>query len=79
MELRLVRDAFDDPAYIFELRHDRFRLLTLRMGNAASFHGVTARPKISVVAAELGKLPAERAILDGEIVCAMNGPSFPLD
>ena len=25
MSLRLVRDAFDDPAYLFELKHDGFR------------------------------------------------------
>ena len=25
MSLRLVRDAFDDPAFLFELKHDGFR------------------------------------------------------
>jgi ATP-dependent DNA ligase len=27
MRLRLVKDAFDDPDFIFELKHDGFRAL----------------------------------------------------
>ena len=70
MELRLVRDAFDDPAYIFELKHDGFRGLAYIENEECRLVSRRYRGlRFPSLAAELAKLPAESTILDGEIVC----------
>ena len=43
MELRLIRDAFDDPGYVFELKHDGFCGLAYIESAALSFRGVNVR------------------------------------
>jgi bifunctional non-homologous end joining protein LigD len=70
MRLTRVAKSFDDPDYIFELKHDGFRALAYienskcelvsRNQNRFSF-----RP----LKESLGKLPVQNAILDGEVVC----------
>ena len=70
MELRLVHDAFDDPAYIFELKHDGFRgLAYIENGECRLVSRRYRGLKFPTLAAALANLPAESAILDGEIVC----------
>jgi len=70
MELRLVRDAFDDPAYMFELKHDGFRgLAYIENGECRLVSRRYRGLRFPSLAAALAKLPAESAILDGEIVC----------
>lgn len=72
--LRPVRrkDAFDDPDWIFELKHDGFRALAYVDGPSCRLVSRNRHPFIEfeslgiAVAASLG---AESAVLDGEIVC----------
>ena len=71
MRLSRVAEPFDDPNYIFELKHDGFRALAyieeqtckLISRNSNRFKSFTALQE------SLGKLPVETAILDGEVVC----------
>lgn len=70
MRLTRVAKPFDDPDYIFELKHDGFRAiayienskceLVSRNQNHFSFKSLRE---------SLGKLPVQNAILDGEVVC----------
>ena len=71
MRLRLVREPFDHPDYIFELKHDGFRALAyidageckLISRNLNRFKSFESLKK------SLDKFPVQNAILDGEIVC----------
>jgi bifunctional non-homologous end joining protein LigD len=71
MRLRLIAKPFDDPDYIFELKHDGFRALAyidageckLVSRNLNHFKPFESLKK------SLNKLPVQNAILDGEIVC----------
>jgi bifunctional non-homologous end joining protein LigD len=71
MRLRLIAKPFDDPDYIFELKHDGFRALAyidageckLVSRNLNHFKSFESLKK------SLDKLPVQNAILDGEIVC----------
>jgi bifunctional non-homologous end joining protein LigD len=70
MELRLVRNVFDHADYVFELKHDGFRGIAYIEGGKCQL--VSRRHcglEFPSLAAALAKLPAESAILDGEIVC----------
>jgi bifunctional non-homologous end joining protein LigD len=71
MRLTRIAKAFDDPDYLFELKHDGFRaiayiengeckLVSRKLKHFKSFD----RLKKS-----LDKLPVQNAILDGEVVC----------
>ena len=70
MRLTRVAKPFDDPDFIFELKHDGFRAiayvenskceLVSRNQNHFSFKSLKE---------SLGKLPVQNAILDGEVVC----------
>jgi bifunctional non-homologous end joining protein LigD len=71
MRLTRVAKAFDDPNYIFELKHDGFRglayidageckLISRNLNRFKSFESLKK---------SLDKLPVLNAILDGEIVC----------
>ena len=70
MRLTRVAKPFDDPNYVFELKHDGFRAmayienskceLVSRNQNHFSFKSLKE---------SLGKLPVQNAILDGEVVC----------
>jgi bifunctional non-homologous end joining protein LigD len=69
MRLRITK-PFDDPDYIFELKHDGFRALAyveeqckLVSRNANQFKSFQSLKEC------LGKLRVQNAILDGEVVC----------
>jgi bifunctional non-homologous end joining protein LigD len=71
-KLSLIREPFDHPDWIFELKHDGFRALAYiaegkcdlisRQKNAYKSFG-------QLKTAIAGSLKVENAILDGEIVC----------
>ncbi len=71
MRLRPLAKPFDDPDYIFELKHDGFRALAyidageckLVSRNLNHFKSFESLKK------SLDKLPVQNAILDGEIAC----------
>ena len=71
MRLRLIAKPFDDPDYIFELKHDGFRALAyidageckLISRNLNRFMSFDSLKK------SLNNLPVQNAIHDGEIVC----------
>jgi len=64
MRLRLVKEPFNDPDYIFELKHDGFRTLAYIEGGECKL--VSRNLKHLRFEA---LLPAQNAIIDGEIVC----------
>src|ERR1700688_3870307 len=70
-QLSLVREPFDDPDFLFELKHDGFRalahiwdgkceLVSRRRNTYKSFQELKDN---------LAKLKVKDAIIDGEIVC----------
>lgn len=70
-QLSLVRQPFDDPDFLFELKHDGFRavahiwdgnceLISRRRKAYKSFHELRN---------DLAKLKVKNAIIDGELVC----------
>jgi bifunctional non-homologous end joining protein LigD len=71
MRLTQVAKPFDDPDYIFELKHDGFRALAYieeggcRLVSRNNNHFKSFRS----LQESLGKLPVQNAILDGEVVC----------
>jgi bifunctional non-homologous end joining protein LigD len=61
--------AFDDPAWVFELKHDGYRILAAHEGAAVrltSRRGNDLTPWFPEIAADLRKLP--ELVLDGELV-----------
>jgi bifunctional non-homologous end joining protein LigD len=67
--LRLVEKPFDDPDYIFELKHDGFRAVVYLYNGQCKLVSRNMKPlRFDSLRAELAKLPALDAILDGEIV-----------
>src|SRR5690242_3358590 len=72
LPLRRLRDPFDHPDWIFELKYDGFRALAHVAGRGAelvSRNGNRFR-QFTALAAELRAcLPARSAVLDGEVVC----------
>jgi bifunctional non-homologous end joining protein LigD len=77
----LEERPFSDPAWLYELKYDGVRMMAERRGDEVALYGrsgdvITARyPEI---AAALARLPAERFVVDGEIVAAdeEGRPSF---
>ena len=68
MRLRLVREPFDHPDYIFELKHDGFRAVAyLQNGECKLFLRNQRNLGFEPLKRSLGKLPAQSAILDGEM------------
>jgi bifunctional non-homologous end joining protein LigD len=71
MRLTRIAKAFDDPDYLFELKHDGFRAVAyieageckLVSRNLKHFKSFDHLKK------SLDKLPVQNAILDGEVVC----------
>jgi bifunctional non-homologous end joining protein LigD len=70
-QLTLVREPFDHPDFLFELKHDGFRalayisdgkceLVSRRRNSYKSFQPLRA---------SLGKLKVKNSVLDGELVC----------
>jgi bifunctional non-homologous end joining protein LigD len=70
MRLRLVKEPFDNPDYIFELKHDGFRALAyIDAGECRLVSRNLKSLRFESLRAALGKLPVHNAIIDGEIVC----------
>jgi ATP-dependent DNA ligase len=70
MRLRLVREPFDHPDYIFELKHDGFRAVAyLQNGESKLISRNQRNLGFEALKRSLAKLLVENAIIDGEIVC----------
>src|SRR6516162_5310056 len=70
MRLRLVKEPFDNPDYIFELKHDGFRALAyIDAGECRLVSRNLKSLRFESLRTALGKLPVKNAIIDGEIVC----------
>jgi len=70
MRLRLVREPFDHPDYIFELKHDGFRAIAyLQHGESKLVSRNQRNLGFEALKRLLAKLPIENAILDGEVIC----------
>ncbi|MCZ0933914.1 MAG: DNA ligase D [Gemmatimonadetes bacterium] len=74
-------DAFDDPAWHFELKLDGYRMLASAVAGEGSLltrNGHDALPTFPDLARALRKLPFRRVVLDGEVVVhdAAGYPSF---
>jgi bifunctional non-homologous end joining protein LigD len=69
MRLRLIKEPFDNPDYIFELKHDGFRAVVyLQSGECKLISRNLKNLRFESLKAALGKLPVKNVILDGEIV-----------
>jgi bifunctional non-homologous end joining protein LigD len=70
MKLRLVKEAFDDPDFLYELKHDGFRAIAyIDRGNCRLVsRNLKALPFKSLRAALAAITVTDNAILDGEIV-----------
>ena len=77
MRLRRIPAAFDDPEYLFELKHDGFRAIVyIENGECRLVSRNLKNLKFQSLKEALAKLPVENAILDGELVCLdKNGAS----
>jgi bifunctional non-homologous end joining protein LigD len=70
MRLRLVKEPFDNPACIFELKHDGFRTLAyIDAGECRLVSRNLKSLRFESSRTALGKLPVHNAIIDGEIIC----------
>ena len=70
MRLRLIKQAFDDPEYLFELKHDGFRgLVYLQDGESSLVSRNLKNLRFDSLKKSLAELPVKNAILDGEIIC----------
>ena len=70
MRLRLVKEPFDNPDYIFELKHDGFRTLAyIENGECRLVSRNLKSLRFESLRTALGKLPVNNAIIDGEIIC----------
>ncbi|MGO9844045.1 MAG: hypothetical protein ACLPZF_23055 [Candidatus Acidiferrales bacterium] len=70
MHLRIAK-PFNDPDYIFELKHDGFRALTyIEEGQCKLIsRNSNLLKSFQALKESLGKLRVQNAILDGEIIC----------
>jgi bifunctional non-homologous end joining protein LigD len=70
MRLRLVREPFDHPDYIFELKHDGFRAVVYLQARECKVISRNQRNLgFEALKRSLTKLPVENAIIDGEVIC----------
>jgi bifunctional non-homologous end joining protein LigD len=71
MRLRQIPKPFDDPDYIFELKHDGLRAQAYIEKKRCKliFHGSNKLRLFQSLIECLAKLDVQSAILDGEIVC----------
>src|SRR6516162_7216295 len=70
MRLRLVKEPFDNPDYIFELKHDGFRATVFIENSGCRLVSRNLKNlRFESLKVALAKLPVQNAILDGEIVC----------
>ena len=65
-----MREPFDHPDYIFELKHDGFRAIAyLQNGESKLVSRNQRNLGFEALKRSLAKLLVENAIVDGEIVC----------
>jgi bifunctional non-homologous end joining protein LigD len=70
MRLRLIKEPFDNPDYIFELKHDGFRAVVyLQNGDCKLISRNLKNLRFESLKTALAKLPVKNAITDGEICC----------
>jgi bifunctional non-homologous end joining protein LigD len=70
MRLRLVKEPFDNPDYIFELKHDGFRAVVyLQNGECKLISRNLKNLRFESLKLALAKLAVKNAIIDGEICC----------
>src|SRR6516164_8596772 len=70
MRLRLVKESFDNPDYIFELKHDGFRATAYIENRECRLVSRNLKSlRFESLRSALGKLPVHNAIIDGEIIC----------
>jgi bifunctional non-homologous end joining protein LigD len=69
MRLTRIAKAFDNPDYIFELKHDGFRALAyLQNGECKLISRSLKNLRLESLKLALSKLAVKNAILDGEVV-----------
>ena len=70
MRLRLAKEPFDDPDYLYELKHDGFRALAyIERGECKLVYRNLEHLRFNALEEALATLPVQNAIIDGEIVC----------
>ncbi len=71
MRLTRVAKPFDDPDYVFELKHDGFRALAYIENSTCRLvsRNLNHFKSFDLLKKSLDKLPVQNAILDGEVVC----------
>jgi len=70
MRLQRVAKPFDNPDYIFELKHDGFRAIAyIEDGESGLVSRNLRQFKYVALSNSLAKLAVKDAILDGEVVC----------
>jgi bifunctional non-homologous end joining protein LigD len=70
MRLQRVAKPFDNPEYVFELKHDGFRTIAyIEDGKCKLVSRNQNHFNFLFLSVALGKLPMDNAILDGEVIC----------
>lgn len=70
MRLRRIPEPFDDPDYLFELKHDSFRAIAyIENGDCRLVSRNLKSLRFASLERALAELPVKDAILDGEIIC----------
>jgi bifunctional non-homologous end joining protein LigD len=70
MRLRLIKKPFDNPDYLFELKHDGFRAVVyLQNGDCKLISRNLKNLRFESLKTALAKLPVKNTIIDGEICC----------
>jgi hypothetical protein len=71
MRLTRIAKSFDDPDYIFELKHDGFRAIAYIEAGECKLvsRNLNHFKSFDHLKKSLDKLPVQNAILDGEVVC----------
>jgi bifunctional non-homologous end joining protein LigD len=69
MRLRLVKEPFDHPDYIFELKHDGFRAVVYLQNGECKILSRNSRVlRFPSLGKNLSSLRVEDAIIDGEVI-----------
>ena len=70
-QLSLVRQPFDDPDFLFELKHDGFRALAHIWDGKCELVSRRRNPyeTFQALRNSLAKLKVKNAVIDGELVC----------
>ena len=69
--VKRVPSAFDNADWLFEIKHDGFRVLAIRDGSLARLYtrnGYDISRRHQHIIAALAAFPTERFVLDGELV-----------